>query len=640
MKRLLLAASLLGLPLVALAQSSAVPDRISYQGRVTDTAGTPIANGTSTSRSAIFRIYDAASGGNRIWSEAQTITIASGEFSLLLGAGSAVANETNSLSLNAIFTSQDRYIGVTIADAGGALTSEISPRQQLVTTAYAFRAKVAESVASMAVSTAMIANGAVTTTQLTDSAVNTAKLAADAVTSAKIVDGTIATADLAANAVTTAKLATDIGVWTASGSHVYRPNGNAGVGLAAPQSPLHVHGSGEVRMQITDVTSGIAATDGFMLSLGATEAAAWVYENRALKFGTNNSERMRIAANGNIGIGLTTPNAPIAFGTADQNTKIALYDDNSGSLMGLGIGPNQFRFHVANSGNKFSFLDAPAGSEVMTIQGAGRVGINNSNPAGTLTVNAGTDSRISLQNTASGTTLSDGLAVGFHGSAGFFWMYENLPLEFATNNTERMRIDGAGRMGINSAPISGSRLTLKISADDSFHLLLKNLAGTADQFAFGTDGQAYKSGGGSWGSGSDRRLKHNIEPLAGSLEKLLRLRSVTFDYLDMERWGAGRFTGFIAQEVEPLFPDWVSENPDGMKMLAPKGFESLAVQALRELRAEKDEQNAALAARVKELEAQNASLYSQNSAATARLDALEKRVSALANLAATAGNNN
>lgn len=643
MNRLLLAACLLGLPLVASGQS-AVPDRVSYQGRVTDTSGTPIANGTSTSRTAIFRIYDAASGGNRIWSEQQSVTIASGEFSVLLGAGSTVSGETNATTLNAIFTSQDRFLGVTIADAGGALTSEISPRQQLVTTAYAFRAKVAESVASMAISSAMIANGAVNTTQLTDSAVSTAKLATDAVTSTKIVDGTIATADLAANAVTAAKLAADIGVWTASGANVYRASGNAGVGLATPQSPLHVHGASEVRMQITDTASGTALTDGFMLSLGSNEAAAWVYENRALKFGTNNSERMRIAANGNIGIGTGTPNAPLSFSASDANTKIAVYDDNSGSLIGLGTGPNQFRFHVANSGNRFSFHNAPAGSEIFTIQGAGNVGIGTIAPASKLeiggytTVKTASDSRFYMRTDASGNGVADGLTVGMHGQAGFLWMYENLPLQFATNNTQRILVTEGGQIGMAGGAGTSATVAIYSRSTEDYPLVIYDRT-SVGKFFFAHHGQAYKSGGGSWGDGSDRRLKKNIEPLTGTLNKLLQLRSVTYDYLDPERWGKGRHTGFIAQEVEPLFPQWVYEDK-GTKMVAFKGFESMTVQALRELRTEKDEQNAALAARVKELESQNATLATQNSAALARLDALEQRIFALARRADTTGNDN
>ncbi len=605
MKRLLAVACLLAL--AAHAQTSAVPNTISYQGRVTDPAGNPLGSPTAISRQAVFRVYDNATGGTRLWSEKQTITIFNGDFSVLLGTGTQYLAETNPNSLQDIFTSSLRFLSVTIADAGGALNSEITPRQQLVTTAFAFRAKVAESVSSLAVSSSMIANNAITTTQLADTA------------------------------VTAGKLAADIGVWTAGSGNIYRASGNTGFGLTTPQSPVHVHGSGEVRMQVTDTTSGTALTDGLMLSLGASEAALWVYENRALKFGTNNSERFRIAANGNVGIGITNPFAKLSLGGDGGNTKLALWDNGAGSALGLGVGDAQFRLHLNASSERFSFLNSAAGTEVMTVAGAGRVGINNASPVGTLNITATGDSRLYLQTPTTGAGASDGLAIGVHNNAGFVWMYENLPLQFATNDTQRMYIDAVGRIGMNQQASGVARVSIKMATNDVYGLTIRNPADTADAFAFALSGEAYKSGGGSWGNGSDRRLKKNIEPLAGSLDQLLRLRSVTYDYQDPEKWGRGRFTGFIAQEVEPLFPDWVSENPDGMKMLAPKGFESLAVQAFRELRAEKDEQNATLVARVKTLEAQNAALAAQvdtlnerEVAGVSRMNALELRLNALA----------
>ena len=39
---------------------------------------------------------------------------------------------------------------------------------------------------------------------------------------------------------------------------------------------------------------------------------------------------------------------------------------------------------------------------------------------------------------------------------------------------------------------------------------------------------------------------------------------------------------------DQVFPDWVETGKDGMKRLSIRGFEALTVEALRELRAEKD----------------------------------------------------
>ena len=59
----------------------------------------------------------------------------------------------------------------------------------------------------------------------------------------------------------------------------------------------------------------------------------------------------------------------------------------------------------------------------------------------------------------------------------------------------------------------------------------------------------------------------------------------------------------IAQEVEGVFPDWVGEGVDGYKHTTVRGFPALTVEALRELRSEKDEEIAELKERIITLEA-------------------------------------
>jgi hypothetical protein len=125
------------------------------------------------------------------------------------------------------------------------------------------------------------------------------------------------------------------------------------------------------------------------------------------------------------------------------------------------------------------------------------------------------------------------------------------------------------------------------------------------------DGTAGKPGGGSWSNSSDRRLKKNIRAIPDALDHLLALRGVRFEYKDPEAINElpGTRTGMVAQEVETVEPDWVDVGPEGFKRVTYRGFEALAVEALRELRAEKDAQiealrkeNAAMRRRLAELE--------------------------------------
>ncbi len=113
---------------------------------------------------------------------------------------------------------------------------------------------------------------------------------------------------------------------------------------------------------------------------------------------------------------------------------------------------------------------------------------------------------------------------------------------------------------------------------------------TLFQFNTQLGGQALKAGGGAWGVLSDARAKHDIQPLSGTLDRLLKLQGKSYEYIDPNAAGAGpgRFTGFVAQEVEPVFPQWIGATNGGMKTLNITGFEALTVEALRDLRAEKD----------------------------------------------------
>jgi hypothetical protein len=123
---------------------------------------------------------------------------------------------------------------------------------------------------------------------------------------------------------------------------------------------------------------------------------------------------------------------------------------------------------------------------------------------------------------------------------------------------------------------------------------------------FKVTAQASKPGGGSWASSSDGRLKKNVQPLEHALDRLLALRGVTFEYAqhDGEMHPPGTFTGFIAQEVAPTFPNWVGHDEAGYLTVGPQGFEALTVEALRQLKAADD-------ARIARLEAENALLREQ-----------------------------
>lgn len=200
---LLILAATLSIYATALAQApSKVPSIISYQGNVTTAAGVPIGAAAPENRVLTFRFWNHptdTAAENRLYSESQTVTLLNGDFSVLIGNGTPVTNEENLLTMAGVFSSNEVFLGITVDDGDSATADpEMSPRQQIATTAFAFRATVAEGVDAGAITTDMLASNAVTTNQLADGAITTNQLADGAITTNKIVDGTIQLEDLIA----------------------------------------------------------------------------------------------------------------------------------------------------------------------------------------------------------------------------------------------------------------------------------------------------------------------------------------------------------------------------------------------------------------------------------------------------------
>jgi hypothetical protein len=111
---------------------------------------------------------------------------------------------------------------------------------------------------------------------------------------------------------------------------------------------------------------------------------------------------------------------------------------------------------------------------------------------------------------------------------------------------------------------------------------------------------------------SDARLKKNVAPLVGSLDTITKLRPVTYEWIDSAR-GTGTKTGFVAQDVEQVRPEWVTEGEDGYKKINIDRLPVLLVDSVRTLKDENDD----LRSKLETDQARIATLEG-------RLDALEK----------------
>jgi hypothetical protein len=83
---------------------------------------------------------------------------------------------------------------------------------------------------------------------------------------------------------------------------------------------------------------------------------------------------------------------------------------------------------------------------------------------------------------------------------------------------------------------------------------------------------------------SDIRMKENIAPLIGSLDKIKQLNAVTYQWKDREAGGNDVKIGFIAQDVEIVEPKLVFTNKnDGYKGIHIDGMIPMLVEAVKEL---------------------------------------------------------
>lgn len=123
-------------------------------------------------------------------------------------------------------------------------------------------------------------------------------------------------------------------------------------------------------------------------------------------------------------------------------------------------------------------------------------------------------------------------------------------------------------------------------------------------------GDAAKTGGGSWSNASDIRLKVIHGPYTRGLGDILKLHSIRFHYRkdNLRRLPGNREEiGFIAQEVQDVFPECITENKDGYLDFNMHAVNVALVNAVRELNAKLEYErlsNASLSNRLATLERQ------------------------------------
>ena len=308
--------------------------------------------------------------------------------------------------------------------------------------------------------------------------------------------------------------------------------------------------------------------------------------------------------NNRLGINTSSPsNALTVFSQAsdtdgtgtDQGQSI--FRDTRNATSGLVIG-----YRYQPSVTEYARIQTISGTNLVLQGGGGRIGIGTNNVSGLLHAYQVTSTipHVFVQGltTASGGSGKSNVNLDVNGNGG--WLIENdasgglRTLVISDNNgygastTERMRITSGGLVGVNNnAPVA--RLDVQgpgnagavgryASTSAGLGTACVNISKFDNSNATSNILVAFQINNGATGSGnivasgalncafaatSDERLKENIVELPSQWDAFKALRPVEFDY----KGGLGHQIGFIAQEVEEVYPDLVGAGNDGYLML-------------------------------------------------------------------------
>jgi hypothetical protein len=280
-------------------------------------------------------------------------------------------------------------------------------------------------------------------------------------------------------------------------------SGNVGIGTAGPSS----YGKLAVIGNIASSTDG-----GTLLTMranaGATTLAAYNATGSFLSFNTNASgsgevERMRITSAGNLLVGTTSAAIYDTDAGADVSTFYRMQvtggdgNTNYGVAISNGSGDAGYGIWVVNSAAKririaafqssatvatagseasfaaFSTMTAGALTEKMRIDSSGNVGIGTNSPGQRLDVQTPAGTNVAINATKAGTdAVNIGVDTGPFINGGAF-------LSLRVGSTERARIDGGGRLYVNTTD-NGFTTGIKLSvtgATGEGAFLFKNDAG-------------------------------------------------------------------------------------------------------------------------------------------------------------------
>jgi len=533
---------------------------MSYQGFLTDGNGNALGS-TNTGPKAydvVFRMWDAATGGNELFSELQTVTVDNGYFSVLLGQGTAYSAEpTLHVPLTTVFTNSgalSRYVEVTVLGIGTGGFITILPRLQLVSSPFAFQAANALNVTG-------------------------------------------------ANVISVSNLATNLGVWLTSNTNIYRTGGNVGINTTTPGAPLdvtgNIHASGNVG--IGTLTPGAPLDVNGNIQLEGTHL---IYNaaNPVIDFGGGTLNFRSDTTAGNIA-SYTTPMSLLA------NGNLNLTGSGNGYVFADRTGGNYPTWTWYANGGTANLYNSSTSANAITVAANGNVGIGTTGPAvalevnGNLQIDAAAGEHLIFNNagaiidwgsggslyfradTTSGNigSFSTPMTLGATGDlyvTGGYYFYDRITttsyptwtwyanggtaLLYNTSGGNVMTVTQGGNVGIGTQtpgfPLEVGSSTIVSSSGYAYGdggYLNEGYSANVNVSIHAVDYMLAPS----FLANSDARIKkplHQSNP-SEDLDLLNKIKVTDFIYVDKVAMGNGVHKKVIAQELEQVYPQAVNK---------------------------------------------------------------------------------